>query len=158
MDIPTKVDALLVSTLTISINFAPSKLMRVVDPSLQVSYTLYAICNMICMAKNAHPWLHTLIYNYNLEKYVVFCLITQFLNCFNFFVNLSTAPAPVTEPPVDLAVKCESNNCELPHCYCSKDGTIIPGRIDPQKVSRQLFRVTISISVTVTNKSSYSTS
>lgn len=47
-----------------------------------------------------------------------------------FFV----APAPVTEPPTDLAKKCDPAECELPYCFCSKDGTIIPGGLDPDDV------------------------
>jgi hypothetical protein len=52
---------------------------------------------------------------------------------------LSKAPAPVTDPPIDLAVKCELNECQLPHCFCSKDGTIIPGRIEPQKTPQMIL-------------------
>lgn len=46
-----------------------------------------------------------------------------------------SAPAPSTEPPVDLAVRCEPAECQLPFCFCSRDGTIIPGRLDPEKVN-----------------------
>lgn len=47
---------------------------------------------------------------------------------------LILAPAPVTEPPTDLAVRCDTAECQLPYCFCSKDGTLIPGGLDPEDV------------------------
>lgn len=41
----------------------------------------------------------------------------------------------MTEPPADLAEKCNPAECALPYCFCSKDGTIIPGGLDPEDVS-----------------------
>lgn len=51
------------------------------------------------------------------------------------FVFRLLAIAPVTEPILDLATKCDPANCELPYCFCSKDGTLIPGGLDPENVS-----------------------
>lgn len=55
----------------------------------------------------------------------------------NFFKNVLTfvAPAPITEPPIDLAKRCDPGNCELPYCFCSKDGTLIPGGLEAEDVS-----------------------
>ncbi len=47
---------------------------------------------------------------------------------------LLAALAPSTEPPVDLATKCETSSCHLPYCFCSRDGTRIPGDLDPEEV------------------------
>lgn len=47
---------------------------------------------------------------------------------------LVAAPAPSTEPPIDLANKCDPAACSLPYCYCSRDGTRIPGDLDPDQV------------------------
>lgn len=49
-------------------------------------------------------------------------------------VLIFTAPAPSTEPPQDLAQKCDTSQCQLPYCFCSRDGTIIPGGLDPEDV------------------------
>jgi len=49
------------------------------------------------------------------------------------------APAPSTEPPVDLAKKCDTSACELPYCFCSRDGTHIPGDLDPEDVSSTAY-------------------
>ncbi|KOB68649.1 Chitin deacetylase 4, partial [Operophtera brumata] len=32
-----------------------------------------------------------------------------------------SAPAPITETPLDLATKCDTAECQLPYCFCSKD-------------------------------------
>lgn len=56
----------------------------------------------------------------------------------NFFLLLfkhTTAVAPVTEPATDLATKCDPSTCVLPYCFCSRDGTKIPGDLDPHDVS-----------------------
>ena len=47
---------------------------------------------------------------------------------------LVAAPSPSTEPPIDLANKCDPAACVLPYCYCSRDGTRIPGDLDPDQV------------------------
>lgn len=36
---------------------------------------------------------------------------------------------------MDLAERCDLSKCELPYCYCSKDGTSIPGDLEPENVS-----------------------
>lgn len=46
------------------------------------------------------------------------------------------APAPITEAPTDLAKKCDPAECALPYCFCSKDGTTIPGGLEAEDVSR----------------------
>lgn len=67
---------------------------------------------------------------------------------------IATTPAPVTEPPIDLAVRCEPSNCDLPHCYCNKDGTLIPGGLDPQKTP-QMILMTFDGAVNVNNYDHY---
>lgn len=54
-----------------------------------------------------------------------------------FFLLYILAPAPITEAPIDLALKCDLAECVLPYCYCSKDGTNIPGGLSREDVSRQ---------------------
>lgn len=49
-------------------------------------------------------------------------------------MQIFVAPAPITEPPVDLAKRCDPGNCELPYCFCSKDGTLIPGGLEAEDV------------------------
>lgn len=54
-------------------------------------------------------------------------------------ILLVSAPAPITETPLDLAKKCNLAECTLPYCYCSKDGTIIPGGLDASDVRKTHF-------------------
>lgn len=55
------------------------------------------------------------------------------------FISFS-APAPITETPTDLAERCDPANCELPYCFCSRDGTFIPGGLLAEEVN-----ITISL-------------
>ncbi|KAF5300043.1 hypothetical protein FQR65_LT09300 [Abscondita terminalis] len=50
-----------------------------------------------------------------------------------------STPAPVTEPAADLAEKCNPKECLLPECFCSKDGTSIPGGLDPTEVPQMIL-------------------
>jgi hypothetical protein len=53
---------------------------------------------------------------------------------FNF-----SAVGPVTDAPLDLALKCDTGECQLPYCYCSKDGTSIPKDLSAEDVSWKLI-------------------
>jgi len=55
-------------------------------------------------------------------------------NTNNIISWLYLAEAPSTENPIDLAPKCDTSQCTLPYCFCSRDGTIIPGGLDPKEV------------------------
>ena len=37
----------------------------------------------------------------------------------------------------NAASVCNPRNCTLPDCYCSRDGTLIPGNIEPQQVMQR---------------------
>lgn len=71
-----------------------------------------------------------------------FVLIRFVFLCFLFRF---AAPAPITEAPLDLAKKCDSEECVLPYCFCSKDGTIVPGGLDPEDVSTSSLNLFYSI-------------
>lgn len=45
------------------------------------------------------------------------------------------AASPITEAPIDLALPCDLSECDLPYCYCSKDGTNIPKDLNAEDVS-----------------------
>lgn len=54
----------------------------------------------------------------------------------DFFSFLSfLAIAPITETPLDLAQRCDLSECQLPYCFCSKDGTNIPKDLSAEDVS-----------------------
>lgn len=66
---------------------------------------------------------------------------------------LST-PAPITETPLDLAKKCDPAECQLPYCYCSKDGTNIPGGLEPEDTP-QIILLTFDGAVNLNNYEHY---
>lgn len=38
----------------------------------------------------------------------------------------------------NAAEPCDPQQCQLPECYCSKDGTLIPGRLEPNQVPQMI--------------------
>jgi hypothetical protein len=50
---------------------------------------------------------------------------------------LFLAVAPITEAPLDLALRCDLSECQLPYCFCSKDGTNIPKDLNAEDVSEK---------------------
>lgn len=38
----------------------------------------------------------------------------------------------------NAADPCDMANCLLPDCFCSKDGTLIPGQLDPNQVPQMI--------------------
>lgn len=50
----------------------------------------------------------------------------------------ATEPPPTTENPY-AAVNCDPANCQLPECFCSKDGTRIPGDLNPEQVPQMVI-------------------
>ncbi|XP_046664819.1 chitin deacetylase 1 [Homalodisca vitripennis] len=67
---------------------------------------------------------------------------------------LPTTVAPSTEPPQDLAQKCDTSKCVLPYCFCSRDGTIIPGGLDPEDTP-QMILVTFDGAINLNNFQKY---
>nr|XP_022914544.1 uncharacterized protein LOC111425024 [Onthophagus taurus] len=67
---------------------------------------------------------------------------------------IATTPAPITEPPTDLATKCDLSECQLPYCFCSKDGTIIPGGFDAEDTP-QMILLTFDGAVNLNNYDHY---
>jgi hypothetical protein len=67
--------------------------------------------------------------------------LQQVRNCDTFirnifsYIDLFTAVSPITEAPIDNAQRCDLSECQLPYCYCSKDGTNIPNSLSAEDVS-----------------------
>ncbi|XP_046650614.1 chitin deacetylase 1-like [Daphnia pulicaria] len=59
---------------------------------------------------------------------------------------VATTPAPIVVDEVDKALKCDSAKCQLPNCFCSRDGTLIPGGLNPKEIPQMVL---ISMSDTV---------
>ncbi|XP_063236003.1 chitin deacetylase 1 [Bacillus rossius redtenbacheri] len=67
---------------------------------------------------------------------------------------IASTPAPITEEPLDLAKKCDPSTCVLPYCFCSKDGTLIPGGLDPEETP-QMILITFDGAVNLNNFDHY---
>lgn len=39
----------------------------------------------------------------------------------------------------NAAEPCDLSQCQLPDCFCSKDGTLIPGRLEPNQVPQMIL-------------------
>ncbi|KAG1714207.1 hypothetical protein GQR58_001673 [Nymphon striatum] len=52
-------------------------------------------------------------------------------------VAYTTTPRPTKDPLA--AKKCSKKFCTLPECYCSSDGTIIPGNLEPEETPQMIL-------------------
>jgi len=53
---------------------------------------------------------------------------------------VATTPAPPsTTPPPDMAKKCREEDCQLPWCFCSSDGTQIPGGLTLEETPQMIL-------------------
>ncbi|CAG0887318.1 unnamed protein product [Darwinula stevensoni] len=66
-------------------------------------------------------------------------------------VALALPEAPSTTPGLDAARKCEPNQCTLPYCFCSSDGTKPPKDMDP----KDMIVVTFDDAVNLNNYEKY---
>lgn len=69
------------------------------------------------------------------SKHYFFVADKIFTKCNKYVNDLFLAVAPITEAPLDNAQRCNPAECELPYCYCSKDGTNIPKDLSAEEVS-----------------------
>jgi len=51
----------------------------------------------------------------------------------------STPAPPTTTPPPDSAEKCDEEKCTLPYCFCSKDGTKVPGDLELEETPQMVL-------------------
>ncbi|XP_023346591.1 uncharacterized protein LOC111715488 [Eurytemora carolleeae] len=52
---------------------------------------------------------------------------------------VTTTPAPSTTPPPDTANTCDISACQLPYCFCSSDGTQIPGGLNKEDIPQMVM-------------------
>ncbi|KAF0291691.1 hypothetical protein FJT64_010266 [Amphibalanus amphitrite] len=52
---------------------------------------------------------------------------------------ITTTPGPPTTEDPYKATSCDTANCPLPNCFCSKDGTLIPGGLDPSETPQMII-------------------
>ncbi|XP_068632474.1 chitin deacetylase 1 [Battus philenor] len=109
-----------------------------------------ATCRRFYQCVDGYPYLNRCpsgLYFDDISKY---CTFKAEARC----GPISTTPAPITEAPTDLATKCDPAECQLPYCFCSKDGTIIPGGLEPQNTP-QIIMLTFDGAVNLNNYDLY---
>ncbi|CAG0892210.1 unnamed protein product [Cyprideis torosa] len=67
---------------------------------------------------------------------------------------ISTTEAPSTTQSPDAARKCERNQCQLPNCFCSPDGTGTPDDMNPRDIP-QMIVITLDGAINLNNFRTY---
>ncbi|XP_031350158.1 uncharacterized protein LOC116175912 isoform X2 [Photinus pyralis] len=88
-------------------------------------------CRRFYQCVDGYPYLNRCPSGLRFDDISKFCTFPNEARC----GPIIPTPAPSTEPPIDLAVKCNPEECLLPECFCSKDGTNIPGDFTPSEAS-----------------------
>jgi len=109
-----------------------------------------ATCRRFYQCVDGHPYPSRCPPGLYFDDIQKFCTFKNEAKC----GPIPTTIAPVTEAPLDLAERCDKANCDLPQCYCSKDGTIIPGGLEPSKTP-QMIVMTFDGAVNVNNYEKY---
>ncbi|XP_065158582.1 chitin deacetylase 1 isoform X1 [Atheta coriaria] len=109
-----------------------------------------ATCRRFYQCVDGYPYLNRCpsgLYFDDIQKY---CTFKDEARC----GPLAATPAPSTESPENLAKKCDLSECVLPYCYCSKDGTTIPGGLSPEDTP-QMILLTFDGAVNLNNYEHY---
>ncbi|XP_006617231.1 uncharacterized protein LOC102672538 [Apis dorsata] len=94
-----------------------------------------ATCRRFYQCVDGYPYLNRCPSGLHFDDISKFCTFKNEARC----GPIATTPAPITEPPIDLAEKCDPANCQLPYCFCSRDGTIIPGGLHPDETPQMII-------------------
>ncbi|KYN02697.1 hypothetical protein ALC62_06497 [Cyphomyrmex costatus] len=94
-----------------------------------------ATCRRFYQCVDGYPYLNRCPSGLHFDDINKFCTFKNEARC----GPIETTPAPITEPPTDLAERCDTANCLLPYCFCSRDGTIIPGGLHPEETPQMII-------------------
>ncbi|XP_018352051.1 PREDICTED: uncharacterized protein LOC108754324 [Trachymyrmex septentrionalis] len=94
-----------------------------------------ATCRRFYQCVDGYPYLNRCPSGLHFDDISKFCTFKNEARC----GPIETTPAPITEPPMDLAERCDTANCLLPYCFCSRDGTIIPGGLHPEETPQMII-------------------
>lgn len=114
------------------------------------NYADPATCRRFYQCVDGYPYLNRCPSGLYFDDIAKFCTFKEEARC----GPIQATPAPITEPPIDLAQKCNPAECVLPYCFCSKDGTLIPGGLDPEDTP-QMILLTFDGAVNLNNYNHY---
>lgn len=107
-------------------------------------------CKRFYQCVDGYPYMNRCPSGLYFDDVSKFCTFENEARCGPF----ASTPAPITEEPVDLATRCDPEKCNLPYCFCSKDGTLIPGELDPEDTP-QMILLTFDGAVNLNNYDHY---
>ncbi|XP_061382748.1 chitin deacetylase 1 [Danaus plexippus] len=105
-----------------------------------------ATCRRFYQCVDGFPYLNRCPSGLYFDDISKFCTFKAEARC----GPIPTTVAPVTEIPQDIVTNCDPSECQLPYCFCSKDGTLIPGGLDPEETP-QMIMLTFDGAVNLNN-------
>ncbi|OXU24113.1 hypothetical protein TSAR_010127 [Trichomalopsis sarcophagae] len=94
-----------------------------------------ATCRRFYQCVDGYPYLNRCPSGLHFDDISKFCTFKNEARC----GPIAVTPAPITEAPTDLAERCDTAKCQLPYCFCSRDGTIIPGGLKPSDTPQMIL-------------------
>lgn len=107
-------------------------------------------CRRFYQCVDGYPYLNRCPSGLYFDDVLKYCTFKNEARC----GPISTTAAPVTDAPLDLALKCDQSTCELPYCFCSKDGTQIPKGLNAEEIP-QIVMLTFDSAVNLNNYDHY---
>lgn len=92
-------------------------------------------CRRFYQCVDGYPYLNRCPSGLYFDDIQKFCTFKDEARC----GPIATTPSPVTEAPTDNAQRCNLAECELPYCYCSKDGTNIPKDLNAEEIPQMIL-------------------
>lgn len=84
-------------------------------------------------------WMFLNIGTHTIQNLFIILLWLKFLSKHLKKISFFFSPSLAVELDPNRAPDCDSNQCVLPDCFCSADGTRIPGGIEPNQVKKQNY-------------------
>ncbi|ENN82894.1 hypothetical protein YQE_00734, partial [Dendroctonus ponderosae] len=107
-----------------------------------------ATCRRFYQCVDGYPYMNRCPSGLFFDDISKFCTFKNEARC----GPIASTPAPITEPPTDLAEKCNNKECQLPYCFCSKDGTC---QLSFLKQTPQMILLTFDGAVNLQNYDHY---
>lgn len=98
-----------------------------------------ASCKRFILCGSSHPWQQTCPPGLYFDSKLKFCTFkTSSLTCGPVSDEEEVKQDEATQDAQDSLPTCD-NKCKLPDCFCSADGTAIPGNLQPNQVPQMIL-------------------
>lgn len=98
-----------------------------------------ASCKRFILCGSSHPWQQTCPPGLYFDSKLKFCTFkTSTLTCGPVSDEEEVKQDEATQDAQDSLPTCD-NKCQLPDCFCSADGTAIPGNLQPNQVPQMVL-------------------